>query len=413
MYILLVYSCLYIYVYSSVLCYIAILFSDTAEQSSGGKEKTIGTSTSEATEINSACSTDSVTITAPKIPPMDKCTEPKHGPVSYSDMTSKDYYFDSYAHFSIHEEMLKDRVRTLAYQNAIYQNRHLFEGKVVLDVGSGTGILSMFAAKAGAQKVIGVEFSNIAQQSIQIIKDNELDHVITIVQKKVEDLTELPDHVLKVDVIISDWMGFCLFYESMLNSVILARDKWLAPDGILFPDKAELFLCAIEDREFKLDYINWWDNVYGFNMSNIRKIVLTEPLVDDVDAEKVVTDKFSLIKLDMYNVKVEDLNWQSPFSLKAQRNDFVQGLATFFTVEFSECNKPIGFSTAPESESTHWKQTTFYLERSLPVLKGEKITGHFKMSPNAGNIRDLDFEISITFHGEVSDMVETNRYTLR
>lgn len=72
------------------------------------------------------------------------------------EMTSKDYYFDSYAHFGIHEEMLKDEVRTLTYKNSMLHNRHLFKNKTVLDIGCGTGILSMFAAKAGAAKVIGV-----------------------------------------------------------------------------------------------------------------------------------------------------------------------------------------------------------------------------------------------------------------
>ena len=63
------------------------------------------------------------------------------------DRTSKDYYFDSYSHHGIHEEMLKDEVRTRTYQMAVLNNKHLFEGKVVLDVGCGTGILSLFAAK--------------------------------------------------------------------------------------------------------------------------------------------------------------------------------------------------------------------------------------------------------------------------
>lgn len=54
------------------------------------------------------------------------------------------------------QEMLKDEVRTLTYRNSMYHNKHIFKDKIVLDVGSGTGILSMFAAKAGAKHVYGV-----------------------------------------------------------------------------------------------------------------------------------------------------------------------------------------------------------------------------------------------------------------
>ncbi|XP_040944555.1 protein arginine N-methyltransferase 1.1-like [Gossypium hirsutum] len=72
------------------------------------------------------------------------------------DKTSADYYFDSYSHFGIHEEMLKDVVRTKTYQNVIYRNKFLFQNKVVLDVGAGTGILSLFCAKAGAAHVYAV-----------------------------------------------------------------------------------------------------------------------------------------------------------------------------------------------------------------------------------------------------------------
>jgi len=65
-------------------------------------------------------------------------------------------YFNSYAHFGIHMSMLKDAVRTDSYRDAIYLNKDLFKDKVVLDIGCGTGILSMFAARSGAKKVIGV-----------------------------------------------------------------------------------------------------------------------------------------------------------------------------------------------------------------------------------------------------------------
>ncbi len=80
----------------------------------------------------------------------------------------------SLPHSGIHEEMLKDSVRTLSYRNAIMQNQHLFKDKTVLDVGCGTGILSMFAAKAGAKLVVGIDMSNIIDQAEKIVEANGL-----------------------------------------------------------------------------------------------------------------------------------------------------------------------------------------------------------------------------------------------
>lgn len=84
--------------------------------------------------------------------------------------------------------MLKDTVRTRSYMNAILNNRHLFKGKTVLDVGCGTGILCLFAAKAGAARVIGIECSSIAEQARQIVRDNGFEGVVTIVHGKVEEV---------------------------------------------------------------------------------------------------------------------------------------------------------------------------------------------------------------------------------
>ena len=100
----------------------------------------------------------------------ESCKVKEEKILTAEEMTSKDYYFDSYAHFGIHEEMLKDEVRTLTYRKAMYHNKHLFKDKVVLDVGCGTGILSMFAVKAGAKQVIGVrDHCNIILYVIHLI----------------------------------------------------------------------------------------------------------------------------------------------------------------------------------------------------------------------------------------------------
>jgi len=86
-----------------------------------------------------------------------------------SDKTSADYYFDSYSHFGIHEEMLKDIVRTKTYQNVITQSSFLIKDKIVLDVGAGTGILSLFCAKAGAKHVYAVSWMTYAHVFILLL----------------------------------------------------------------------------------------------------------------------------------------------------------------------------------------------------------------------------------------------------
>ena len=85
--------------------------------------------------------------------------------------------------------MLKDSVRTKTYMKSIINNPQLFRDKIILDVGCGTGILCMFAAKAGAKHVYGIECAGIITQATQIIKDNNLDKRITLIKGKVEEIT--------------------------------------------------------------------------------------------------------------------------------------------------------------------------------------------------------------------------------
>ncbi|EJD52811.1 S-adenosyl-L-methionine-dependent methyltransferase [Auricularia subglabra TFB-10046 SS5] len=310
---------------------------------------------------------------------------------SFNDLTSKDYYADSYAHFGIHEEMLKDSVRTGSYRNAMYNNKHLFKGKTVLDVGCGTGILSMFAAKAGAAKVVGIDMSNIIDQAEKIIEANGFKDTITLVKGKLEEV-ELP--IQQFDIIVSEWMGYFLLYESMLDTVLLARDKYLAPGGMLFPDTATIYLAAIEDQEYKEEKINFWDNVYGFDYSCIKDIALREPLVDTVEMKAVVSDPCQIKHIDLRTARKEDLTFDVPFKLKITRNDFVHAFLAWFDISFGCTHKPVRFSTGPHAAYTHWKQTVFYTPETLTVSEGQEIIGTLACAPNARNNRDLDISIS-------------------
>jgi type I protein arginine methyltransferase len=77
--------------------------------------------------------------------------------------------------------MIQDKVRTSTYAQFIMTNPALFRDAIVLDVGCGTGILSLFAAKSGAKRVIAVDASVIAEKAATIVKANGLDEIITYV----------------------------------------------------------------------------------------------------------------------------------------------------------------------------------------------------------------------------------------
>jgi len=113
---------------------------------------------------------------------------------------------------------------------------------------------------------------------------------------KVEEI-ELP--VDKVDIIISEWMGYLLIYESMLDTVIYARDKWLRPGGLLFPDKAAIYVAGIEDTYYYETKIEFWDNVYGVNMGTIKNRAYMEPIVDTVDPKSIVTTECCIFECNL------------------------------------------------------------------------------------------------------------------
>lgn len=306
--------------------------------------------------------------------------------------------------------MLKDEVRTRTYMNAIIRNEHIFKDKIVLDVGCGTGILSLFASKAGAKHVYGIDMSAIAEQAKQIVAENGYGDRVTIIRGKVEEVS-LP--VDKVDIIISEWMGYFLLYESMLDTVIYARDKWLKPDGLIFPDKASIYMMAIEDGDYKTEKIDWWDNVYGFNMSCIGSMAMLEPLVDCVDANQVCTQQCLLQTFDIKTMQKEDAAFKAPFKLTVTRNDYIHALVAFFDVSFDDCHKPLGFSTSPRCRATHWKQTVFYLKDTLIVHQGEQVTGEVSCAPNSKNPRDLDIAVSYSLKGRKGNWEGQQEYRMR
>lgn len=160
-----------------------------------------------------------------------------------------------------------------------------FQDKIVMDVGCGLGILSLFAVTAKAKLVIGIDASDIALHAQKVVQANNCNNIV-IINSKVEEITELPNGIKHVDIIVSEWMGICLYHESMLATVLHARDKWLKPKGLMFPDRVQLFLGATNDAE-TCSRIDRWSYVYGFDMSALQNILYSEACLDNIKPVRV------------------------------------------------------------------------------------------------------------------------------
>ncbi|XP_040932181.1 protein arginine N-methyltransferase 1.1-like [Gossypium hirsutum] len=362
------------------------------------------------------------------------------------DKTSADYYFDSYSHFGIHEEMLKDVVRTKTYQNVIYRNKFLFQNKVVLDVGAGTGILSLFCAKAGAAHVYAVECSHMADMAKQIVETNGLPdgEVFKIVVSSCIASCgwgQLATLLVKFSVACYDLQKFTSLLFRVVNGLgllnlfllLLIKAKLLlgsyklhslqskflflhpcqVDDGVVLPDEASLYLTAIEDAEYKDDKIEFWNNVYGFDMSCIKKQAMMEPLVDTVDQKQIVTNCHLLKTMDISKMVLGDASFTVPFKLIAERDDYIHAFVAYFDVSFTKCHKLMGFSTGPRSRATHWKQTVLYLEDVLTICEGETIIESMTVAPNKKNPRDVDIMVKYSLSGRRCVVSRVQFYKMR
>ena len=303
--------------------------------------------------------------------------------------------------------MIDDSARTQAYRRAILTNYPLFYGKTVLDVGCGTGILSMFCCQAGARRVYAVEASEAAKYARLVAAENGYEDRVRVMQCRVEDAS-LPE---KVDVIVSEWMGHALVYESMVESVLTARDRWLKPGGAIFPERAvlKMALCTAPGLGLDTTAGEFWRGVhgrYGVHMTSLAKEEESNCLqlptrVTSLLPEEVHSHATTVIDLDLRKVPAEQYlidGLSSGRRIKELRSfgrAELTGFALWFDVHF-----PGGetLSTSPYAAETHWGQTVLPLD-PREIDQDSVIKYSLYMYPDEEHPRNWVFSVEI---GEVA-----------
>jgi len=273
------------------------------------------------------------------------------------------------------KQMFMDEDLIEKYKEAFEMNRDSFKGKVVLDVRCDVGLFSMMAVKAGAAKVIGVDNRSITYETQRVIAENNMTDKIQLIMSGIEDL-RLPDGLTQVDVIISSCFGEFPFRQTSVQSVLLARDKFLKPGGLMFPDTVNLYVMGIDDCGNQAENLTFWDSLYGINMKAMAEREMRDPRLMTLNQTQLMTNQFLLQEISLYSVQLRDvLQFKVPFQLDLNKKGYIRGVSLHHSLTFSSGTKLVKFVSGLEAPDKNWRQAVLYLRHFLICHHGDTLTG--------------------------------------
>jgi protein-L-isoaspartate O-methyltransferase len=265
-----------------------------------------------------------------------------------------DPHHGSYLDVSVHRDMLRDVVRTSAYSDAI--RSVVGPGQRAIDFGSGTGVLAIFAARAGA-RVDAIERTAMASAAREIVRRNGCRGVTV----------HHTDHATfqidgRVDVIISEWMGHALFCESMFEPLISLRERWLRPGGVMLPARVALECALVTDEKLYEEGSFLEHQPYGIDFGPIADLPLRQSRLVTLDEDQITGPTSNLGWLDMHTVLATPARLAGRLVPSESVPTF--GLLVWFDAELAP---GVTLGTGPHHPPTHWRQVFLPFPQPLVV----------------------------------------------
>lgn len=282
--------------------------------------------------------------------------------------------------------MIEDKERTLAFQKAITEKTK--KNFRVVDFGAGSGILSMFAAAAGAKKVYAVEWSRMAPIAEKIIQENNLNQIIQIANKDIRK-SKFP----KVDLLMSECLGHLGYDENTVGIFLDIRDKLLKKGGQIIPENLTLFLAPTNFSKIYHENIKPWEKEkYSFNFQSLGKKAMNHIYVISIKQNFLISDGKKINTCDLKTAKNYD--FQVKVEFRANKKTKIYGLCGWWESRLSE---KIILSTAPDKPLTHWEQCF------LPILptkveKNDVIIAQFSVKRLKHSRVKFSWTVSINDH---------------
>jgi len=262
----------------------------------------------------------------------------------------------------VHRHFLADQMRTSAYRAAI--NAVVTPKSVVLDLGAGCGILSFFAAQAGAARVYAVEQQHSADVAQLLARQlGFLDRVEVLHTRSTE--TVLPE---LADVLVTETLGSFGLEERILTNVLDARARLLKPDATIIPSRLRLFLAPVEAPTAFADHVEWWSEPrYELDFSSLRAFASNAVYLVDLTPANFLSEQAEAVTIEMGCFTSVDVSGNVSFVTK--RDGLMHGFGGFFSALLAS---GIELSNAVAG-STHWRHVFLPFERPVAVTPGTRV----------------------------------------
>jgi enediyne biosynthesis protein CalE3 len=261
-----------------------------------------------------------------------------------------------------HRALLADRARTETYRAAI--EAVVKRGDVVADLGCGTGILSFFAARAGAKHVYAIDEGPVVELARALARDNGLADRITFLNAPSFDVT-LDE---KAGVIVTETMGNNGLDEHIVCAVDDARRRWLGDGGVIVPRAIEVIVAPVDLPRLHDDMSFWSEAQYGVDFSRMRELTMNAFYAIDVAPESFAAAPAVAARVDLHADNSGSV--RATAQLHATRDALISGVAVWFRAELAD---GITITNAPPNECASWKQSFFPIASRMRVARGDAI----------------------------------------
>ena len=270
-----------------------------------------------------------------------------------------------------HERMLADKVRVNTYRDGIIRN--VKPGDVVIDLGTGTGLLAFFAARSGARTLYAIDHSDFIDVAKQIGERNGIGNVVFV---KTNSRDFVPPE--KADVLLHEQIGRALFGENMIENLLDLKRRALKPSGRILPAQFDFYVEPMVKKEGHRVPFLWDIDDTGIDLSFLKSSTAIDPFKDRSypyesikghEVDYFLTDPQPVLSLDLNAVQAaSDIPTRFDVVRKVVRGGMLDGFCTYFRVRFDDT---VSFDTSPFSPQTSWENLQFRTERKYYDLGDE------------------------------------------